>query len=186
MTKLILFAFLITAFAQWLVPGKMVWDRSNVLHNGKPFKFQTAPVDPENPFRGRYVALNFSENVYAVRRKPKLKSGQDIYVEITENKKGFAIIKNLYLNKPSSGIDYIQAKVDYINDWGKDSSAVIHIHYPFREYYMQEFKAPKAEKLYRDSALIPEKTYALVKVLDGDAAIERLYINDKPVEDLIK
>jgi uncharacterized membrane-anchored protein len=138
------------------------------------------PVDPVNPFKGRYVALNFAENSYRAVKGHGLSYGQKIYLEFGTNDSGYAKIKSLRKRVPA-GTDYIEAKVDYINDWGADSVAVVHIKYPFGEYYTEESRAPRIENLYLDSTMRPELTYALVKVYKGNCVIENLYINNKPV-----
>ena len=177
--------FLLMAFAQWLVPGRMVWQRSNVLQKGKAYKFQSMPVDPVNPFKGRYVALNFAETRFRAGKKHGLEYGQKIYVTLNVNDSGYAKIKTLYKKVPA-GTDYIEAKVSYIDDWNEDSVAVINIAYPFTEYYTEEFKAPKIERLYADTTMRPEDTYALVKVYEGNCVVENLFINNIPVEELLK
>ncbi len=61
--KLLLVAFILVALAQLYVPTKMILNRENVLANGTDFKFRTAPIDPNDPFRGKYVNLQYENNV---------------------------------------------------------------------------------------------------------------------------
>lgn len=185
MKQVLIPAFLIMAYAQWFVPGNMIWGRQRVLDKGKVYKFQTQPIDPVNPFKGRYVSLNFSSNSFRTGKKHGLNYGQKVYIQPGIDSSGFAVIKSL-LKKPPAGTDYIEASVDYINDWNADSVAVIYIKYPFEEFYMEEFKAPKAEKLYWDTATDHSKTFAVIKAFKGDCVIEDLYINNKPIGELIK
>src|SRR5690554_461138 len=63
--KFLFIAFILVAIIQLAVPAKMIWDKENVLKSGKEFKFETAPVDPTDPFRGKYIALNYKENTYS-------------------------------------------------------------------------------------------------------------------------
>ena len=53
---------LIGLAAQFSVMGLMIARREMTLRNGVVCRFLTAPVDPYDAFRGRYVALNFAEN----------------------------------------------------------------------------------------------------------------------------
>lgn len=185
MKQVLILAFLLMAFAQWFVPGKMIWGRQYVLDKGKTYKFQTQPIDPVNPFKGRYVSLNFASNSFRATKKHGLKYGQKVYIEPGLDSLGYAIIKSLRTSPPA-GTDYIEAAVDYINDWNADSSATIYINYPFEEFFMEEFKAPKAEKIYWDTATSHLTTYALVKVFKGNCVLEDLYINNKPIGELLK
>lgn len=149
-------------------------------------QFQTQPVDPVNPFKGRYVALNFSENACSVKNGRKYRYGQDIYVHLVTDSNGYAKIFAISDKAPSFNQDYVRATVGYVSTESYDSSGILHINYPFDEYYMDEFKAPKAEALYRDSIIDPSlQTYALVKVYKGEAIVADLIINSKRVKDLI-
>jgi len=44
--------FALVALAQLYVPAKMVWNQESILEEGTEYKFKTAPVDPNDPFRG--------------------------------------------------------------------------------------------------------------------------------------
>ena len=48
--------------AQLAIPAWMLVSRERVLAEGEPHRFECAPVDPVDVFRGRYVALGFTEN----------------------------------------------------------------------------------------------------------------------------
>ncbi len=48
------------ALLQIGVAGSMVWQHATTLTAGRVWKFRTAPVDPVDAFRGRYVALRFA------------------------------------------------------------------------------------------------------------------------------
>jgi uncharacterized membrane-anchored protein len=190
MKKFLFAAFAAMALIQWLVPGKMIWDREAILQKGKTYKFRTAPVDPANPFQGRYVALNFSENQFNSKNKKNYKNGQNIYLGFRSDDSGYAKIYTVDIKEPSGIYDYVEATISYVTDapFSKedDPMAIVYIDYPFKEYYMEEFKAPKAEKIYRDSgADSTMNTYAIVKVYKGGAVIQDLIINNKPIKELL-
>lgn len=186
MKRIFLLALILVVIAQLLVPGQMIWKWENVLSKGKLFKFQTEPVDPVNPIKGRYVALRFAEDTIRLQKSHGLKYGQDVYLELGLNSKGYAMIKKLHTKPSSDNTYYLQGTVGSIDDWSSDKSSKIFIKFPFEEYFMDEFKAPKAERIYLDSAMKPELTYALVKVYKGGGVIQDLYINNRPVKELIK
>ena len=55
---------------------------------------------------------------------------------------------------------------------------------PFDRYYMEETKAPTAEHTYREHnrrGQTNQTAYAVVRIRDGDAVLEDLCINDKPI-----
>jgi len=59
--KLFLFLlFGVMVLLQWFVPSKMIWNQEDILTNGELYKFECKPIDPYDPFRGKYITL---ENV---------------------------------------------------------------------------------------------------------------------------
>lgn len=54
---------LIVLFAiQLAIPGYMIFEQNQILTEGTAYKFKTRPIDPYDPFRGRYVTLAFEAN----------------------------------------------------------------------------------------------------------------------------
>jgi uncharacterized membrane-anchored protein len=185
MRKIFFAGLILLALAQWIVPGLIIRKHEYFLKTGKSFKFQTEPVDPNNFFKGKYIALNFKEDQFTERNLPDLNSGQDVFVLLSSDKDGFAKIKGLSTKNPSPDTDYLIAKVMYLSS--QNDSTTVYLDYTFREFYLNEFKAPQAEKLYRESNRDSlTKTYALVKIKKGTAVIEDVIINNSSIKDLIK
>jgi len=181
MKTLLLPAFIIIALVQWFVPGKMIFDREAILKNGQTFRFLTEPVDPSNPFVGKYIILNFKEERFTVSNPDKYSYNQDIYVLLQNDSSGFAHVKGISATAPAAGSAFVKAKVRWIN------AKEIMINYPFDKYYMDEFKAPKAENAYREANIdTSRKTWAVIKVWKGNAVTENVMIDNKPIFDLIK
>ena len=178
--------FIIIAIVQWLVPGKMIWDKEAVLRKGKIFHFRTEPVDPSHPFKGRYIALSFKENEFTTTSPDSgLFNYGDAYVLLEKDRDGFAKIKNVVKQKPGTAPDYVQASISYIDR--KKDTAVIHLQYPFDAFYMDEYKAPKAEAAYRESTRdSTQKTYAVVSILNGDAVVKDVLINGQSIRRVIR
>ena len=59
MKKPRLVIFILVALAQICVPASMIWKRQRTLREGRLWKFRTAPVDPVDAMRGRYLSLRF-------------------------------------------------------------------------------------------------------------------------------
>ena len=80
-------------------------------------------------------------------------------------------------NKP-----YIKVEIEYASD------TEVRFRYPFSAYFMNEKLAPEAEKVYREfSRNAKDKDFHVeVRVKDGKALIEGLYIQDKPIETFLK
>jgi uncharacterized membrane-anchored protein len=178
--------FAIPAFAaiillQLFVPAKMIIDREEVLENGRGWKFKTEPVDPSDPFRGEYVQLRFSADTIVSKDK-EWKSGEIIYVKLSQDKDGFAMISGISEN-PMDGIDFVRARVTYQGD--RDN--VLHIRYPFERFYMEESEAGRAERNYQITAAdTGHVTYALVQVYKGSTVLKDLFIDSLSISGYVQ
>ncbi len=54
--------FCLVALVQVSIPLSMIYRSEKTLENGKVFLFKTAPVDPYDAFRGKYVQLGFEHS----------------------------------------------------------------------------------------------------------------------------
>ncbi|WP_372746450.1 GDYXXLXY domain-containing protein [Lutibacter sp.] len=181
---LLISLFIVVAFMQLFVPAKMILTQESILKTGTAFKFKTTPIDPSDPFRGKYIDLNFEENKFKIQNKKDWVLNEDIYVLIENNNQGFAVIKDVVKEKPSSEINFIKAKVQYIQSYKTIKN--ITIEYPFQRFYMEESKAKEAENLHRE-ALKNEytTTYALVYLKNGEAVLKNVFINNTPIQDAV-
>ena len=181
--KLILAAFILLALVQLYVPAKMILEREKILEKGVEFKFKTAPIDPNDPFRGKYINLQYENNVIEIQNEDEWFSGEDIYVILAKDNNGFAKIKSVSKTKPSNEISFAKAKVNFIST---DDSQKLIVEYPFDRYYMEESKAVEAENVYRNSLTdTSQNVYALVKIKDGEAVLKDVLINDVSIRDIL-
>jgi uncharacterized membrane-anchored protein len=178
-------AFLVLSIIQWIVPGKIIWHKNQVLKKGQSFKFRTEPVDPSSPFKGKYISLDFAESSFTDTIYRDLNYNDNIYLLLGTDRQGFASIRALSKDEPRNDNDYVKATV--YNTAVEKNGTRVYVNYPFDKFYMDEYKAPAAEIIYRDSNRdTSNKTYALVKVLHGEGVIENVFINDVPIRSLIK
>jgi uncharacterized membrane-anchored protein len=183
--KKILFpAFILIALVQLYVPVSMILGKEKVISQGEVYRFRTQPVDPSDPFRGKYINLSFEENSIRLPNASEWYEGDPVYVILATDEKGFAKIDSLTKDLPATGDDYVKASISYIIH---DTVSHVTIQYPFERFYMEESKATNAELAYnealRDSAQI---TYALVSIKDGDAVIRDVLINGIPIREAAK
>jgi len=173
-------AFVLLACLQLAVPASRIVMKELVLRQGTVHRFLAAPVDPADPFRGRYVALRLAENEAPWSGSEDLSSGQTVYAAIGISTNGFSCFTAASLTPPATG-DYIKAHVRYAY------SDKISLTLPFDRYYMRETLAPEAEKAYRSSLRDRARpTYITVRVKSGTAVLEALYIDGKPVHEYLK
>jgi uncharacterized membrane-anchored protein len=178
--KLIIGIFLSLALVQIYIPLSMISKRENVLKHGEQLKFITAPVDPFDAFRGRYVALRIKEDYVTKQEAQNLERGRTVYATIEIDDRGFARFDTVTLNRPIGKV-YIEARTAY------PSGGKIYLDLPFDRYYMEEKAAPAAETAYRKhSQTGKQDAYIVVRVRDGFAVIESLYVAGQKIEDLVR
>jgi uncharacterized membrane-anchored protein len=177
--------FIVIVLIQLSIPASIVFRGERIIAIGKEYKFKTAPVDPNDPFRGKYIALRFEANHFTVYDTAIWDRNKPVYVCITTDDKGFAEISDITSYPPDNNTDFVKAKIDYTQT---DSiTTTLYIRYPFDRYYMEESKSLSAEKIYWESSRDSTKnTYALVNIKQGSAVLKDVMINEVPLKDLIK
>jgi len=182
----LLVAFLLVALAQLFVPAQMIWSRETILNEGEEFKFRTAPIDPNDPFRGKYITLRFKAEEIEVADAQDWEHGQEIFVQLKTDDQGFAKPESVVKNKPAaSELPFVKATVQHVNTL--DGKATLFINFPFDRFYMEESKAPEAEQTYLESQLDSTQiAYALVRIRNGDAVLKDVFIDSVSITELVK
>jgi uncharacterized membrane-anchored protein len=173
---------------QWAVPGYLIQRGQATLQDGAVYRLRTAPVDPVDPFRGRYVVLDFeAASITLLKPDPALHAGQRVYAPIRVGVDGYAELAPPLPAPPQSG-DYLTVTVLWIN------GTELRLQLPFDRYYLDETLAPEAERRYWDAnragdddAEDPRRpAWVQVRVLDGYALTEELFIDGRPVHELLR
>ena len=175
--------FIIVALAQLFIPSQMILDQERVLDVGTAYKFRTQPIDPADPFRGKYITLNYDIDTF--KTKDSIWSrGEDVFVYLRKDSLGFAEVKAVSKIKLESTNDYITAKVSYYNTYNKE----LLMNFNFNRYYMNEAKAYDAEVAHREAQRdsLPNNTYALVYIMDGNSVLDNVFINDIPISNYVE
>ncbi|MBI4558538.1 MAG: GDYXXLXY domain-containing protein [Candidatus Hydrogenedentes bacterium] len=174
--------FLAMVAAQIAVPWSMIAKHEATLRTGAVYKFRTQPVDPADAFRGRYVWLQVEASSAPLQRGQTFGDGQKVFAVLATDEQGFAKFSRVSGTRPSSG-DYVATKVTYINT----SELTVGLQLPLDRYYLEESLAPEAERAYREHSRVGQRdTYITVRVRDGYAVIEELYVNDSPIKDFVR
>lgn len=178
-SKIRLWLFAILALVQLAAPASMILSHERTLAKGEAFKFRTAPVDPYDAFRGRYVALRFENSEAALAAGAAASPGQTVYATIETGDDGFARF-GVAARMPPEDKPYLKAKAGYSSGKG-----AIGLQLPFDRFYMEESKAPAAEAAYRaHSRRGAQDAYVVVRVLEGAGVIEDLYVGGKSIQDV--
>ena len=176
--------FVLMCVAQWYVPGAMILEQEDVLRSGKVFRFKTAPIDPSDPFRGKYITLDFESEVFKHNKGRRWERGETVFVLLGESEDGFAQISDIADSAPGYSIDFLKAEVAF------SSEESVRVDFPFDRFYLEESKASDAEKIYwerqnnqNDST---QTAYALVRIKNGQAVLEDVLINDRSIIDIVR
>lgn len=174
--RVILFA--LAAAIQLAVPAWMIARQLTTLREGRVFKFRTAPVDPYDAFRGRFVALGFK--AAEANTDENFTRGQTACVVLGEDADGFAKVERVSREGPS-GDHVLRVKTGYSYEHH------VHLEFPFARYYLEEKAAPEAERAYRAASRRDhEKAWVTVRVRHGYGALEELFIDGKPIRDFLR
>jgi uncharacterized membrane-anchored protein len=183
----ILAVFAVVAAVQLAVPVAIIAKREATLRHGRAYKFRTRPIDPYDAFRGRYVWLGFEQDHAPWRGEAAAVGGSKAYASIQEGRDGFAVVREVSAQPSASG-DYVEVRVGYPG-WGTNAGSV-YFTLPFDRYYMEETKAPAAERTYwrhqNTRGQTNQNTYAVVRIRHGDSVLENLYVGGKPIAEALQ
>jgi len=174
-----LIAIIVLGIIQLGASLSMIFTHERVLDSGTLFKFQCAPVDPADLFRGRYVALRFTQREVS-GSYDWAERGREAYAPLKIAPDGYVRISELLAEEPEGG-DYLRVTIRHnYND-------TVRYNLPFDRYYMREDLAPEAEKAYRSAARSGDKeAWVDVRVANGRGVIEELFIDGLPVREYLE
>jgi uncharacterized membrane-anchored protein len=183
MNKLIFILFGAMCIAQWVVPGMMMYNSETVIADGKEFKFKTEPIDPSDPFRGKYITLEFEADFILLEDSVTFRPGQKIFVTFADDAAGYAKPVEISETEPDAEY-YLQTTVAYVTNFR--SNHRVQFELPFDRFYLEESKAQRAEDLYREAQRdTVQVAYAVVSLGSGQAVIKDVVINGQPILDLL-
>ena len=184
----IIIAFFVVALIQVLVPTKMILGQEDVLQNGKVYKFITRPIDPNDPFRGKYITLRYEINSFKTL-DTTWQRGDNVFVYVKDSL-GFAKLDTISKHKLERNTDYVIAKADWLNrksQWNRNPTR-LNFDLPFNRFYMNENKAQPAEdavRIRRNDSTI-KSVYGLVYIKDGASVLKDVYINDMSIAEYVE
>lgn len=178
--KLIIGLLIVLVLLQIASPLSMIIKRELVLKNGMSFRFKTALIDSSDPFRGRYVALRIEANKVPKSKGIMFKPEQKVYAQIVVDESGYAGIGKITTQKPKNPA-FLDAKISSFR-----TSNEVFLDLAIDRYYLGEKATPQAEKIYREhNKQGKQDAYIIVKVKNGFAVVEGLYIGGQRIEDLL-
>ncbi|MFN8281355.1 MAG: GDYXXLXY domain-containing protein [Saprospiraceae bacterium] len=176
--------FIVVALIQLAVPAWMIIRQESILSDGTVYRFKTAPVDPYDAFRGRYIALNFESSNVAVEDPSQWYPGEKVFAIVDSDHNGFAFLKSLSKQQPGDNESYVTVIVQY--PLSEDTTKLM-VQLPFNKFFVEESKAPQIEKLYSEMRMDSSKnTYAEVSIRAGRFALKGVFVDGKSILDIAR
>ena len=209
--KILVTGVVVGIIAQIATLAWMLIQRELTLHCGTVCLLETAPVDPFDAFRGRYVSLAFNDLGSAIvpEERGKWQRGTSVWLSLQTNDSGVARIGTVCRARPD-GLS-IKTAVSYSNDEYKAIESVVTNRYghaetrrtgntilrfndlPCNRFYMPERLAPQAEQAYlaanrrSGAGSVPrQNAHAKVRAWRGHVVIEDLLISGIPIREFIE
>ncbi len=162
--------FALACLAQLAFASSSMWQAESALRRGTLHTFRTDPVDPVDPFRGRYVALTFRTDQVPVAEGATFERGETAWVELGVDAEGYARLVRAHAGPPDA--DHLSLPV-----LGGDASQVT-VQLPFDRYYAEEERALEID---RQRWRAGGRFRVGVRVLDGRGVIESLELAEVPM-----
>jgi uncharacterized membrane-anchored protein len=185
--------FLTLCAVQLAIPLAMAYRYERALREGTPYRFHTEPFDPVDAFRGRYVAIRL-RLLQAPHPSNQDHVDSEIYAVLDRDADGFATVRTLSRTRPTSG-DWVEGTLGedvyedrrrFQEDEPPQRPTLLgtRVELSLDRYYMEEGKAPQAERVTRSlgSQRPQMDVTARVRVRQGLGAIEGLDVNGVPIE----
>jgi uncharacterized membrane-anchored protein len=143
----------------------MIAGAERTIDKGRIWKFQTAPVDPVDLFRGRYAALSFPI-VWVPVVEGEVEQGDLVYALLETDEEGFARFSGVSASPPSSP-DHLELVA-----LGA-SRGRARVQLPYDRFYMDEERAPEVDRLMR-GRLGP--AWVRVRIYEGKGVVVDLHV----------
>ncbi|GAA4960306.1 GDYXXLXY domain-containing protein [Algibacter aquimarinus] len=182
-TTYTLIIFIVVALLQLFIPTQMILKQESILKNGVAYKFKTQPVDPSDPFKGKYINLNYENDTFKIK-DTLWQTNEPIFVYLTNDSLGFAEVEAVSRNIIPNKNNYVKAKAGWYSNYSKKLS----IKYSFTEYYMEETKAYDAEVVVRNRQRdsLPITTYAIVYIKNGEAVLSAVMVDGISIKNYVE
>jgi len=149
--------WLVLGLLQLAVPSWMILHQERTLASGHEYRLRLAPVDPADPFRGRYMSLAFDIEAEAATLNcpPPGEGSCPLYASLVTASDGFATLRSLGTSVPSGDYLLIPSQ-NWHYDWKEKSRVRFQV--PFRRFYMNEDRAASIENRARELVQEARKT----------------------------
>ncbi len=181
--RLLWICFALVVLVQLGAAGWMIGRWERILTQGEVMRLECQPIDPLDAFRGRYVELNVKRTEVTGTMENPIGIHEPAFVSYDLDSHGYAQFTTVNRERPETG-NYLRCRVNFHPHIPRN--ATYEVIFPFTKYFMNERLAPHAEEVFRNATRGSAQGYLKVRVLNGKAVLEDVYVGDKPLGDLAK
>jgi uncharacterized membrane-anchored protein len=155
----------------------------SVLTSGTEVMLRIAPVDPRDLLRGDYATFQYDisnlDSYYS--RGEQIRNSDTVYVVLRQSGK-YWVAQNVQKTKPTGNELFIKGKVESGGlesqtnplSYQRFGNSRLHVVYGIEQYFIPEGKGENFSFWNKEVA-------AMVAIDDnGNAALKKIYVNDKP------
>lgn len=167
-TRHILFFFVIGLQIVFFIG--LVGMREHILETGEVIRLSVIPIDPNHPFMGEYVDLNYNITQLPFSKLLQIPDGETVYVSLMKDGEiyeAFDVDTEIPTDLFEGEVFIKGRKLN--NDW---------IEYGIESFFVPEGTALEIERSIWDYSVTAE----IYLDEDGTAQLNRLFIGDDPVE----
>lgn len=157
--------------AQMAVPVWMIATNETTLARGTEYRLRVEPLDPYDPFRGRYVTVSPVDTL--VSAYPDFPNDAATCYITFSREEGYDVPAWAYTHIPY-GEEYLEVSVEEV--FQEEGEILVRIVYPFDRVFLNEEVAPRVESLFRDYEGIVTLS---VFVKDGMATVRTILFDGK-------
>lgn len=170
--------FVVFALLLLAIPIFLMIRSEDVLENGVQHKLRLRAYDPFDPFRGKYLRLNYENTVTF---DAGLESGDACYVTLKKGEDGYSEFDHMHSEPPETK-EYFESRVLRVYE-DEGTFKTVHI----SKFFINESKASHAEDVVqsfqRDK---PDEIYVAVRIMEGDIRLEDIFVQETPLLDYLK
>ena len=136
------------------VLGWMVYDRMQLLANGKEIILKTEPVDPMSLFRGEYVILSYPITRLPVSPPEELVAGDTRYVVVEEKVAGeWSFVAVSKLPPASLGPKQVMLRGSIVDVWWGGPQEQMQLRFGIEGYFVEQGQGKVLEDKVRTGDL---------------------------------
>ncbi len=145
------------------------------LSNGISIRLKVLPVDPHDPFRGKFLNLRFDNSLIVDSIDDSI---EIYYLTFKQDTTGIWTLDSAQKDEP--GGYFLRTKLLSVDDDDKITTAYFNI--PFNRYYTNELLVKEYERIVNEALNDSiDIVTASIKLGRGNATLEELYIGNTPL-----